>query len=414
MNRGDRWLIVLPLLLTALGVIMVYSSSAILGITRYQDPNYFLARQFVRAGLGVLVLLLCATLVDLKRLERAAPVLFGAGLALLVAVSALGHVSNGATRWLRIGFLSVQPTDVGRLATVMFLAWWLKRNPPAESGFVRGLLPPLGFVGAAAGLILLQPNLCLRPAFPRPLPPDGSAFADWFYLPEGSALYRVPDTMSDRVAVLTEPLAAALRAFERSFLPGDPERSHGTGPGCSLAVLGSGPVGALVAALGSMAGCEPVIVVGGPASRLDLCRALGATTVLDIAALDRPSRIEEVRRATPHRLGADAVVEAAGVPEALADGIEMCRPGGTLVEVGHYTDRGTVTINPLMLCRKDINLFGCWGYGPRQFGHALRVLGAHGGLLGRLVTHTFPLDDIVEALETARRQECMKAVVEMA
>jgi len=130
--------------------------------------------------------------------------------------------------------------------------------------------------------------------------------------------------------------------------------------------------------------------------------------------MDRPSRIEEVRRTTPHRLGADAVVEAAGVPEALVDGIEMCRAGGTLVEVGHYTDRGTIAINPLMLCRKDINLFGCWGYGPQHFGQALRVLRAHGSLLGRLVTHTFPLDALVEALETARRQECMKAVVEMA
>lgn len=262
--------------------------------------------------------------------------------------------------------------------------------------------------------ILLAPNLCLRPAFPRPLSPDGSAFADWFYLPEGSALFRVPDTMSDHVAALTEPLAAALRAFERSCLPGDPERSRGAGLGRSLVVLGSGPVGALVVALGRMAGCEPVIVVGGPPPRLDLCRELGADIVLDIATVDRQARIEEVRRATPHRLGADAIVEAAGVPEALLDGIEMCRAGGTLVEVGHYTDRGTIAINPLALCRKDINLFGCWGYGPQHFGRALRVLGAHGTLLGRLVTNTFPLDAIAEALEMVRRQACMKAVIEMA
>lgn len=159
MNRGDRWLIVLPLLLTALGVIMVYSSSAILGITRYQDPNYFLARQFVRAGLGIVVLWACARLVDLRKLERAAPVLLGMAVALLLVVVVLGHVSNGATRWLRYGFLSIQPTDIGRLAAVVFLAWWLKRNPPAERGFVRGLLPPLAIVGAIAGLILLQPNL---------------------------------------------------------------------------------------------------------------------------------------------------------------------------------------------------------------------------------------------------------------
>lgn len=261
--------------------------------------------------------------------------------------------------------------------------------------------------------ILLAPNLCLRPAPARALPPDGSAFADWFYLPEGSVLFRVPDHVGDRVSVLTEPLAAALRAFERSHLTGDPDRSLGTGPGRSLVVLGSGPIGALITALGKMAGCSPVIVIGGPRARLDLCRELGADAVLDIAALDRQARIDKVRAATPHRLGADAIVEAAGVPEALIDGIEMCRPGGTLVEVGHYTDRGTVAVNPLVLCRKDISLFGCWGYGPQHFGRALRVLGAHGSLLARLVTHVFPLEEIAEALETARRQECMKAVIEV-
>ncbi len=158
MNRGDRWLIVLPLALTAIGVVMVYSSSAILGITRYQDPNYFLSRQLFRAGLGVAVLL-AASRIDLRRLEAFAPALMVLGVALLGLVVVAGHMSNGATRWLRLGFLTLQPTDLGRLAAVVFLAWWLKRRPPGDLGLVRGLAPPLVIVGALAGLILLQPNL---------------------------------------------------------------------------------------------------------------------------------------------------------------------------------------------------------------------------------------------------------------
>ncbi len=158
MNRGDRWLLVLPLLLTALGVVMVYSSSAILGITRYQDPNYFLTRQLLRAGLGIAVLLVFARL-DLKRLETFAPALLIVAMVLLVVVAGLGHMANGATRWLRFGFLSLQPTDFGRFATVVFLAWWLKRRPPAAGGLLRGVLPPLGIVAVLAGLVLIQPNL---------------------------------------------------------------------------------------------------------------------------------------------------------------------------------------------------------------------------------------------------------------
>jgi cell division protein FtsW len=157
-SRGDRWLLVLPLALTAIGVVMVYSSSAILGITRYHDPNHFLTKQLLRAALGVLVLWGCSR-VDPRRLETLAPWLLAFAFGLLVLVIGAGHVSNGATRWLRLGFLSLQPTDVARLSAVVFLAWWLKRRPPLEGGFVRGLLPPLAIVGVLAGAILMQPNL---------------------------------------------------------------------------------------------------------------------------------------------------------------------------------------------------------------------------------------------------------------
>ena len=158
MSRGDRWLLVLPLALTTLGVIMVYSSSAILGITRFQDPNYYLFKQLGRVGLGLLVLFACAR-ADLKRLEAWAPALLGAALGLLALVAVLGHMSNGATRWLRVGTLTLQPTDLARIATVLVLARRLRERPPAEQGLVRGILQPLLIVGLVAGLILLQPNL---------------------------------------------------------------------------------------------------------------------------------------------------------------------------------------------------------------------------------------------------------------
>ncbi len=158
MTRGDRWLRILPLALTAIGVIMVYSSSAILGITRYQDPNHFLVKQVFRAGLGVVAMLACARL-PLRWLERIAPWLLGFAAALLAAVAVIGHVSNGSARWLRMGLVNFQPTDLARLATVVFLAAWLKRRPPGELGFTRGVLPALGVAGVMAGLILAQPNL---------------------------------------------------------------------------------------------------------------------------------------------------------------------------------------------------------------------------------------------------------------
>jgi cell division protein FtsW len=157
-NRGDRTLLVLPLALTAVGVVMVYSSSAILGITRFQDPDYFFTRQLARAGLGIAAMLLCARIRS-RVLEALAPWLLGGAALLLAVVVVAGHAAGGAARWLRLGLFTMQPTDLARLATVVFLAWWLKRNPPEERGFLRGVVTPLAIVGGLAGMILLQPNL---------------------------------------------------------------------------------------------------------------------------------------------------------------------------------------------------------------------------------------------------------------
>ncbi len=158
MNRGDRLLLILPLALTAWGVVMVYSSSAILGITRYQDPDYFLVKQMIRAALGVAAMLACAKL-RLRALHAVTPWLFGIAVVMLAVVVVAGQMSNGATRWLKLGFLTLQPTDIARLACVAMLAWWLKKHPPAESDVLHGLIAPFGLAGLLSGLILLQPNL---------------------------------------------------------------------------------------------------------------------------------------------------------------------------------------------------------------------------------------------------------------
>jgi cell division protein FtsW len=148
----------LALLLTAVGLVMVYSAGSFHAFVSYGDSNYFLRQQLVRTVIGVVALLACSRL-SLRSLETLAPWLLAGACAMLMMVVVIGHMSNGATRWLRLGFMSLQPTDLGRLAAVIFMAWWLKRRPVAQLGFWRGMLPPLVVLGLVAGLILKQPNL---------------------------------------------------------------------------------------------------------------------------------------------------------------------------------------------------------------------------------------------------------------
>ena len=103
MSRGDRWLLVLPLVLTAVGLVMVYSSSAILGITRYHDPDHFLIKQLFRVALGVLVFALLSWRCDLRWLERQSPKILGLAVVMLAVVVVAGHAAGGAMRWIRFG-----------------------------------------------------------------------------------------------------------------------------------------------------------------------------------------------------------------------------------------------------------------------------------------------------------------------
>ena len=154
------WLFGVAVVLLSLGVVMVYSASAIVAADRFHDPLFFLKRQLSWALLGSGALLV-ALRVDYRRLERLVlPALALAGvLLLLVLVPPLGHEINGTRRWIRLGFVSFQPAELAKLALVIYLAAFLaRRRAPLEEGRAA-LLPPLGIAVAFAGLVLVQPDL---------------------------------------------------------------------------------------------------------------------------------------------------------------------------------------------------------------------------------------------------------------
>lgn len=262
--------------------------------------------------------------------------------------------------------------------------------------------------------VMNQPNLCQRPPYPRSLPQIGDAFSEYQYIPEGSTVYKIPSGMPLEVSVLVEPVAAALRALERAFIPGIPDRFQGMGPGKTVVVQGTGPIGIILVALSKLCGAFKTIAIGAPWFRLNMCKEFGADYVINIDEVNSQSeRVKMVKKLTPAEIGADVVIEAAGTPAAFAEGIELVRRGGTLVEMGHYVDQGAIPINPHLVCWKDIHIFGSWGYGPGEFDSALRVLESYHKKIGikRIVTHKFLLANIREALEQAKTEECGKVVV---
>jgi len=156
----DMWLFGAALVLVSIGVVMVYSASAILAADRFGDPHYFLKRQLFWALLG-LGGLWAALAVDYRVLERVALPLLGVAALLLVfvLVPAFGQAINGTRRWLRLGGVSFQPVELAKLAFVIYLARFLGRRGEAVQGFWGGAVPPAVIGGGLAALVLRQPDL---------------------------------------------------------------------------------------------------------------------------------------------------------------------------------------------------------------------------------------------------------------
>ena len=150
-------LVLVTLGLVAFGLVMVYSASSARAALAADDPAYYLKRQAVYALAGVVALALLSRM-DYRRLRFAvAPLLLGS-FALLVAVLVLGTPVNGARRWLSLGSATLQPSELAKLALVLWLAAYLARRPAPQS--LGELLRPIGLVvGTAFALVLVEPDL---------------------------------------------------------------------------------------------------------------------------------------------------------------------------------------------------------------------------------------------------------------
>ena len=241
-----------------------------------------------------------------------------------------------------------------------------------------------------------------KPAWREKIPPI-AGYSNYGYIPSDSYIYKIPDTLPSKIAVLTDPLCTGLqiaKCMDRA--------------GLTVAIVGSGPIGLLGLFAAKLAGAWRVIVTGGPENRLKLCEEFGADYTINIFEVTDPEeRIKTVKKLTPGGYGPDVVLEAAGVPIAFYESIEMVRRGGTVVEVGHFTDAGPISINPHTILRKNITIRSFNAFDCEEYGYALRVLDSYRDKypLDKVVTHIFKIEEAQQALEAAERGIPMKAVI---
>lgn len=157
---ADPWILLSALMLTGIGLVMVFSASSALASKRYLDAAYFFKHQIfhVAAGLGLMVFLASR---DYQRLKGLAyPVLFVIMLLLvLVLIPGVGHRAGGASRWLRLGLVSIQPSEFAKLGLVLYLAYSLSEHANQVKSLSRGFLPHLGMAALITLPVLAEPDL---------------------------------------------------------------------------------------------------------------------------------------------------------------------------------------------------------------------------------------------------------------
>jgi cell division protein FtsW len=147
--------------LLGLGLVMVYSASVALPdnpkFARY-TPTYFMWRHLMFIGMAVVAALLTLQ-VPMRVWEKLAPGVFVAALVLLVVVLVVGKDVNGARRWLPLGPISFQPSELAKLGIAMYAAGYMVRKMDARENFVRAVAPMAVAIAGVGLLLLAEPDM---------------------------------------------------------------------------------------------------------------------------------------------------------------------------------------------------------------------------------------------------------------
>jgi len=156
----DPVLLASVMLLIGIGLVAVYSASSILAEARYGDHYYYLKRQTVFCLFGVMLMILAKN-INYLFYRKLVYVLLGLVFLLLVLllVPGLGTKVGGAQRWIKFGFISLQPSEAAKLSLAIFMAYSMSKNVEHMGTFLNGLLPHLLMAAIVIALILLQPDL---------------------------------------------------------------------------------------------------------------------------------------------------------------------------------------------------------------------------------------------------------------
>ena len=164
-GRIDAIFLLAVLLVTAYGTLMVFSAGVAYAEARYNDSMYFIKKQSIWLLIGFVVMVL-ASYIDQNLYKKYTPHLYCVTLFLLILVLAVGFVGNGAQRWLSLGPITIQPSEIAKLSIIMMLSLYFDRNEALaldrkhrKNIFIYGTVIPCLIMLVPVILVMLQKHL---------------------------------------------------------------------------------------------------------------------------------------------------------------------------------------------------------------------------------------------------------------
>ncbi len=224
---------------------------------------------------------------------------------------------------------------------------------------------------------------------------DG-AMAEWVRVPV-RILHSLPAAVSFEAAAMTEP---ACVAYHSVVLRGSPT------VGDVAVVIGPGTIGLLCLKMAALAGATTCVLAGTErdAGRLEIGKRMGATHTVTTENPDWTALIQDLSEG----VGADLVVDAAGVSDTFPPAMKMVRPGGTIVKVGWGREPLNATLDPIVL--KTVKVQGSFSHNYPMWERVIRLM-AHGALDVRPMYKTYPLSHWQEAFDAMESGENVKSVL---
>lgn len=231
-------------------------------------------------------------------------------------------------------------------------------------------------------------------------------FAEYLMISREGATYFEVNDLDLYERMLLELACVCVHALERGQATGLMHFNS------KVLVQGCGPVGLMMIAVLRAAGINHIIAVDGAQKRLDMAKKLGAKT--SISFKDMPDAAERVAlvKSVANGVGVDFAFQCTGAPAAHAGLYDYIRRGGGLCEMGFFVNNGECSVNPhFAYCNKEITLVGSWDYTAQDYPVTMAFLQQAREMnipIKELITHTYSLDQLNEAMETNISQQGIK------